>query len=133
MYIAYSRSGYRGTEQVVMRAPFLILMQQEGWNLVGNDQKIRGIVRKVALHQCGHWMMGSAFVKRHRIAISGSYGNDGLPCSVPKHVWEQGVELPAELHEAWNKGGGWNGAGSEAPLMREWGRSIAPQHYGLRP
>jgi hypothetical protein len=33
------------------------------------------------------------------------------------------VPIPQELHDAWNKGGGWNGAGSEAPKMVEWARA----------
>jgi hypothetical protein len=65
-------------------------------------------------------MMGNARVHGHRLTLSGSYGSDGLPDTVPAEVYARGVELPDELYNAWNNGGGWNGAGSEAPAMREW-------------
>jgi hypothetical protein len=114
MYITNEGHGYyRGTEQCHTRAPFLILVQRE-------EREIRALVRKVALHQCGHFMMGSARVGRHRIPISGSYGGDGLPRTVPLEVYEAAVPVPHELIDAWNHGGGWNSAGSEAPAMREW-------------
>ena len=85
-----------------------------------NDWPIRAIVRRVSLHQCGHFMMGTARAKGHSITLSGAYGSDGLPRLVLDEVYELGLELPAELREMWNKGGGWNGAGSEAPAMRRW-------------
>lgn len=83
-------------------------------------KEIRAIVRRVALHQCGHFMMGSARAFGHRIPISGTYGSDGLPRTVPDAVFEKAIPIPTELHERWNNGGGWNGAGSEAPSMVEW-------------
>lgn len=85
-----------------------------------HHKEIRALVRRVALHQCGHWMMGSARAFGHRISISGSYGGDGLTVTVPQHVFDKAVPIPQELYDAWNKGGGWNSAGSEAPAMREW-------------
>ncbi len=85
-----------------------------------NPKEIRAIVRKVALRQFGHWLMGNAVVKGHSVTISGSYGNDGLPRTVPDEVFEEAIPLPANLRELWNKGGGWNGAGSEAGEMRRW-------------
>ena len=88
---------------------------------------IRGIVRYVRMKQLGHFMMGSATVGKHRLILSGSYGSDGLPDSVPDEVYEAGVELPKELIEQWNTGGGWNDAGSEAPAMREWALATFPR------
>jgi hypothetical protein len=35
-------------------------------------------------------------------------------------VYEKATPVPQELIDAWNKGGGWNSAGSEAPSMAEW-------------
>jgi hypothetical protein len=117
MYITNEGHGYyRGTEQCHTRAPFLILVQP----MDRSSDEIRALVRKVALHQCGHFMMGSARVKGHRVPISGAYGGDGLPRSVPKEVYEAAIPVPGELVDAWNKGGGWNSSGSEAPAMREW-------------
>ena len=112
-------SYYRGTEQHSRRAPFLILM-----NTKDATKPIRAIVRKVALHQCGHWMMGSARIKGHRIPISGAYGADGLPRQVSDEVFAQGVELPQWLYDEWNTGGGWNSSGSEAASMRQWATEV---------
>jgi hypothetical protein len=81
---------------------------------------MRGIVRYVRMRQLGHFMMGSAVIGKHRITLSGSYGSDGLPKTVPDEVYEAGVEIPKELHDKWNTGGGWNCAGSEADDMRAW-------------
>lgn len=121
MYIDRSgHSYYAGTEQRHSRAPFLILVQPDAWE--DRAAPIRALVRKVALHQCGHFMMGSARAFGKRIPISGSYGADGLPRSVPKEVYEKAVPVPQELLDAWNNGGGWNSCGSEAPLMAEWAR-----------
>jgi hypothetical protein len=84
---------------------------------------IRAIVRHVAMRQLGHFMMGTARVDGISLTLSGSYGADGLVSSVPDEVYERGLELPVELHEAWNKGGGWNSAGSEADAMKQWALS----------
>jgi hypothetical protein len=84
---------------------------------------IRAIVRHTSMRQLGHFMMGFARVHGHRITLSGSYGGDGLICTVPDAVYNAGIELPVELRDAWNSGGGWNDAGSEAPAMRKWALS----------
>jgi hypothetical protein len=119
MYIDNSGHGYyRGTEQHHSRAPFLILVQPPG--IEGSKKPIRALVREVAMHQCGHWMMGSARAFGHKILLSGSYGGDGLPTSVPQEVYDRATPVPQELIDAWNKGGGWNSAGSEAPAMARW-------------
>ena len=107
---------YRGTEQCHTRAPFLILVQPE----LGEYEPIRAIVRKVALHQCGHWMMGSARAFGYQIPISGAYGADGLARLVPRKVYDNAVPVPDELLDQWNKSGEWNSIGSEAPAMRKW-------------
>ena len=114
----YSRDG----EQHCRKAPFLILCQPKGWEY--RNYPIRALVRKVAMHQCGHWMMGSARAFGHRISLSGSYGGDGLPTDVPLEVYNKATPVPQELLDAWNKGGGWNSAGSEAPAMAEWARKV---------
>jgi hypothetical protein len=89
-----------------------------------NSYPMRGIVRYVRMRQLGHFMMGSAVIGKHRITLSGSYGSDGLPKTVPDDVYETGVEIPKELHDKWNTGGGWNGAGSEADDMRAWAMDV---------
>lgn len=85
-----------------------------------HHKEIRALVRKVAMHQCGHWMMGSARVFGRTLSLSGSYGGDGLTVTVTREIFDKAVPIPPELHEAWNKGGGHNSAGSEAIAMREW-------------
>jgi hypothetical protein len=84
---------------------------------------LRGIVRYVRMRQFGQFMMGSAKVGKTRLVLSGSYGSDGLPKSVPDEVYEMGLPLPQELYEAWNKGGGWNSAGREGEAMRRWAKA----------
>jgi len=93
-------------------------MQPPG--MEGLGYPIRAIVRQVALQQCGHWMMGQCRIKGHCIILSGDYGGDGLPTSVPMEVYNEGVELPRALVIEWNHGGGWNSAGSEAMNVRKW-------------
>lgn len=107
---------YKGTEQRTSRGKFLILMQPTE----GIDYAIRGIIRKVAMKQLGHFMMGTARIKNQSITLSGSYGNDGLTCSVPMEVYLMGKELPKWLVDLWNKGGGHNSCGNEANEMRIW-------------
>jgi len=96
-----------------------MLVQPEG--IQGSSAPIKAVVRKVALRQLGHWMMGKARIYGHNFTVSGAYGGDGLTMDVPQEVYDRlQVELPDSLVEAWNKGGGWNSAGSEAPMIREW-------------
>jgi hypothetical protein len=88
---------------------------------VNGNAPIKAIVRYTSMGQFGNWMMGSARVHGEKIILSGSYGGDGLPCSVLKGIYDSwGIVLPDELRAAWNMGGGWNGAGSEASAMRKW-------------
>ena len=92
---------------------------------------IRCIVRKVALEQLGHWMMGYARAFGHRITISGSYGSDGLPKNVDREVWDKAIPLPDDLYDAWNKGGGHNSCGSEAPTYAN-GPWIISRYWHLK-
>ena len=98
---------------------FLILIQPPGFE--GCSKPIKALVRKVALRQCGHWMMGTARIYGESVSMSGSYGADGLIRSVSQAVYDRAtVRLPGPLREMWDTGGGWNTAGSEAPSMRRW-------------
>jgi len=116
MFLKTRRSGHDYSGQQYASGSFLLLVQPTG------DAKapIRALVRFTALRQLGHFMMGQCRVLNHSITLSGSYGNDGLPCHVPQAVYDHAIDVPAELIAAWNTGGGWNGAGSEARPMRDW-------------
>jgi hypothetical protein len=128
MYLGEGRTYYQGTEQRHTRAPFLIVMVYdepiEG-KILGKRSKLRGIVRQVAMHQCGHFMMGSARVGPVRLSLSGTYGSDGLPLTVDKATWECGTPVPDELEAKFWEGGGHNDAGSEGPDFFHWGRELA--------
>jgi hypothetical protein len=116
-------------EQIRQRGLFLLLVQCEGRECP--CVAIKACVRKVALRQLGHWMMGRARIYGHSVVTSGSYGGDGLPVTVPHAVYERlSTKLPPDLVEAWSKGGGWNGAGSEAPAMRAWALANLPALQG---
>jgi hypothetical protein len=118
MFITVKRAGYDRDGQQVSSGRFLALMQPDTPDGLG--QPLRGIVRFAALTQLGHFMMGRIRVKGHSLTVSGAYGSDGLPMTVPPEVYDAGVELPAELYDLWAKGGGWNSAGSEGPALRKW-------------
>jgi hypothetical protein len=123
MYIEKTTTYYKGSDQKTRSARFLILVQPE-WNGGTERNKIRAIVRMVALSQCGHYMVGKARAFGHSITISGAYGSDGMPATVPDDVYQRAIPVPKHLIEAWNTGGGWNGAGSEAQAMREWALTL---------
>lgn len=117
MYIQSPNRGYtRDGQQLCRKAPFLLLVQSGGWHT-----PIYGVVRTVALKQCGHFMMGRARILGKSYFVSGAYGNDGLPMTVDV-IPPDAKQLPHDLYEAWRNGGGWNSAGSEAPAMAEWAR-----------
>lgn len=128
MYITSKYSGYNRHGEQTAAGKFLILMQPkapEGMRAADavhyeTSAPIRAIVRYVRMRQFGNFMMGTARIGKHRVTLSGSYGSDGLPCTVPQEAYEMGVEVPAHLIEMWNKGGGWNSAGNEATEMRKW-------------
>jgi hypothetical protein len=118
MYLTEANVYYVGSEMRIGRAPFLILVQSKNKELGPNN--FRALVRKVAMRQRGHWMMGRARVKGKTITLSGAYGSDGLPIGVDEEVYDAGIDVPKELYDVWDKGGGWNSCGSEAYSMRDW-------------
>lgn len=131
MFIKPTISGYDSSgQQVARRQLFLMLVQDKDQPCCAANT--RAIVRKVALQQFGNFMMGFARIKGELLTISGSYGADGLPMSVSSKVFNEAIPLPAELYDAWNKGGGWNGAGSEADAMRKWAIENLSQLYNVR-
>jgi hypothetical protein len=124
MFITTRHSGYDRDGGQVASGRFLLLVQPEKYEDSG--MPIRALVRFASLHQLGHFMMGSCRAFGHTIQLSGAYGGDGLPRGVPREVYDKAIDVPAELIAAWNTGGGWNGAGSEAPAMREWALKTFP-------
>lgn len=117
MYLFPNSTYYGAHGQSCLRAPFLLLINKAGDPLQPGN--VFAVVRQVALKQWGHWMMGKANLHGHWYTVSGSYGSDGLVMEVDK-IPKDAVALPEELYQAWAKGGGWNSAGDEAPLLREW-------------
>ena len=131
MYIKKTFSGYTyDGQQITHRQWFLILVQDQDKRVNGHGS-IRAFVRKVAMQQCGHFMMGYAKVHGQSLIMSGSYGSDGLPKDVSHELYEKAFPLPDDLYDAWAKGEGWNSAGSEAQKMRAWAKenfaSLAPK------
>lgn len=126
MFLTNKRSGYDRHDQAYSSGKFLLWMQPDDeWarhRTLGRE-KIRCLVRNCTLRQLGHWMMGMVRIKGKSITVSGAYGSDGLPKSVPREIWELGTELPQDLYDKWAKGGGWNSAGSEAEAVRNWARA----------
>ena len=112
---------YAGTEQRHSRGNFLLLLSLKPYNPDHDFMtETRAVVRKVALAQCGHWMLGTARIAGKSYTVSGAYGAAGLTLDVDQKAYDLGVPVPRELMELWSKGGGWNSAGSEAPSLREW-------------
>lgn len=135
MYLKANGIYYAGSEQRCRSAPFLLLFSDD-------DNALRACVRSVAMHQCGHFMMGRAligaggtvrseYLKDGEITVSGSYGHDGLPLNAPTGkfaclskitvaAWDRLLTLPEELTACFWKGGGHNSAGNEAGPVRSW-------------
>lgn len=124
MFLTTTKSGYKRDGEQFAHGLFLVLMtldmDQPDYRVDGR-LRIKAMVRHVRMHQCGHFMMARLKVDGTTIPLSGAYGGDGLTRTVPRDVFDRhGVELPAALYQAWNKGDGWNSAGTEAPDMRTW-------------
>ena len=99
---------------------FLLLLAPDDEHGV-TPETMRACVRQVALEQVGHYMMGTARIGGESITVSGTYGDMGLPTSVPREVWQEyGTPVPEDLYEKWNTGGGHNTGGTEAEALREW-------------
>jgi hypothetical protein len=121
MYIKPVFTYYCGTEQRSRAGPFLLLIQPDKSTIADTctPSNTYAVVRRVALRQLGHFMMGRANINGKWHSVSGAYGSDGLPMSI-NTLPRDAKALPADLYDAWKSGGGWNGAGSEAPAMRAW-------------
>jgi predicted RNA-binding protein with TRAM domain len=118
MYLTKGHTYYMGSEQCISRGLFLILVQSHDLPL--NKDNFRAIVRKVAMRQCGHFMMGIARIKGQSVILSGTYGGDGLPVTVSQVIFDMAIPVPHELYAKWAQGGGWNSSGIEAMDMYRW-------------
>ena len=130
MFIKVYNYGYNIHDEQFCKGLFLILLSDKDKPL-GKDN-FRGIVRYTYLSQFGNFMMGRAWIKNKRMILSGAYGSDGLTCNVDNEIYNEGVDLPESLYEAWSHGGGWNSAGSEANLMKQWALENLDKLYKVR-
>lgn len=132
-----------GGSQYSRRAPFLLLAT--GWEsyVCSNTEcsmsyaehshtRVAGLyacVRKVALRQCGHFMMGSCRVGDSRIVVSGFYGSDGLPLdydALSARARGKFVRVPGVIAELYWRADrpGHNSAGSEARVMAHYAKTL---------
>jgi hypothetical protein len=117
MFITGKTALERNGEQTA-EGRFLILMRPEGSTMIA-ELPIRAIVRYVRMSRFGDVLMADISIAGHRLAICGSYGNDGLTCAVPTKTYLHGVPLPYELHEAWSNDCGSPHRRTRA-AMRKW-------------
>ena len=130
MYITNDHQTYYvGSEQHTSRGLFLMLLQEKGKPLTQDN--LRAIVRKVALSQLGHFMMGYARIGGRSFVVSGAYGSDGLPMDVDSDTYNRGVPVPPELYTLWAHGGGWNSAGGETDTFRRWAKKNIDVLYNV--
>lgn len=108
MFVANVRRGYQGTAQIASGL-FLILFTNENAPRRANGSRaLRALVRKVALHQTGHFMMGSVTfayadavgLRRARFSLSGTYGGDGLPVEITDYKRRNVPPKPEEFESA---------------------------------
>lgn len=124
MFVANNRGGYNRHGEQVGQGLFLILFSLSHITHPEEHKKmeVRGCVRHVRMRQLGQFMMGRVKIGAYDVGLSGTYGDDGLPCDPDKFpgLWEKLMPLPQDLStKLWN-GGGWNSAGSEGMDMHTW-------------
>lgn len=118
------QGGYDRDGQQRCKGLFLIIASLK------DTSELRAAVRTVTMRQLGHWMMASIKICGEPLTLSGSYGSDGLPCTLdlsngikdPVALFAKFHPIPEELQKAFWAGGGHNTCGSEGPLFRDWGR-----------
>lgn len=82
MFIRSDRYGYIGTGQYASGLFLAVFCNANAPKLPNGYKPLRAIVRKVALHQLGHFMMGRLTLMGHPFSLSGTYGSDGLPIEI---------------------------------------------------
>jgi hypothetical protein len=135
VYIGTTRIPYE--EQVT--GPYLMLFQHQ-WQL-GKEtmpRELRCLVRTVTLKSLGNFMMGLLTLKLPgesepiTISLSGMFGSDGLPLSVPtpsdtgnlpSRLWALLHPLPEELSEHyWRDESDHSGNGKAAQAIAAWAK-----------
>lgn len=85
MFLSKARAGYLGTEQYASGLFLMLFCNENAPKLANGRAPIRALVRKIALRQCGHFMMGRVTLRGVRFSLSGSYGHDGLPIEITEY------------------------------------------------
>ena len=81
------------------------------------------MVRKCALTQLGHFMMGSINIGGKRITVSGPCGSDGLPLDYQEVACKDRmrlVEVPEDVAEVYWNDNGHNDIGRARDTLRTW-------------
>jgi hypothetical protein len=126
MYIRQPKNNwggyYIGSEQHSRQADYLMLASSH------SNKELYACVRKVAMSQCGHFMMGTARVGGQSICVSGPIGNDGLPLNwedLTDRAKQEFVRVPDDVATAYWADDGWNDVGKARGVLTEYGRSIS--------
>jgi hypothetical protein len=115
MYIEDTSTYYVGTVEHTRKARYLILVRTEGIAV----STPRALVRTVALRQVGHHMVGKARLWGYVVQVSGGFGLNGQPATVPDWLYDRAATIPPELLVKWNQK-----AGRKA--LRAWARNTFP-------
>jgi hypothetical protein len=87
------------------------------------------IVRQTAMHQMGHWMMGTINIGGHRMTVSGEVGSDGLPGDyqgVPVEHRVKLIQVPEDVATVYWNGNGHNEVGSGRDALQQWALAAFP-------
>lgn len=127
MFISKSHGGYyRGTEQHSGRGRYLALWSGDAKDPQTGKPRLYATVRSCALHQLGHWMMGTIRVAGQSVTVSGPCGSDGLPMDLSKltpTAQAKLIEVPADVAAVYWADNGHNDIGQPAEdVLRQWAR-----------
>jgi hypothetical protein len=118
---------------------FLLVFQHQDY-----PNELRAVLRHVHMKQLGNWMMANIDIGNHKIVLTGSFGNSGLPIDLTrtqdfakekgdamhqprltadeaKELWDQMIPVPQDIADAyWKDDTGHNSVGQTAVLFRDW-------------